>query len=253
MSISFYFEERGKMKAVMTKCGSCLKVYSPHQKTLNCLFITKPSITSRRDSLEEPACPYKIQPWNQGKLLWIAGTPGSGKSTVAQEIARRKGYVYYEGDCFHQTKNPYIPLDSANPSVDVIHQKFLHGEGIEERRKVCQNAFVVIKIFKGEQNSFSKEDLGKLKHYYKHLCDDISRERRRVGGDWVIAYVAFNRELRQLIRSRLGPELYMVFLNMTDTDVEGRLRTRTRGNTRALDNFMVKILLKEAPIYCWNV
>merc|ERR1711911_534188 len=93
-----------------------------------------------------------------------------------------------------------------------------------------------------EQNAFTKEDLEKLKHYYKHLCDDITRERRRVGGDWVIAYVAFNRELRQLIRSRLGPELDMVFLNMTDTDVEERLRTRTRGNTRALDSFMVNTL-----------
>ena len=150
------------------------------------------------------------------------------------------GYVYYEGDCFHQTKNPYIPLNSANPSVDVIHQKFLHGDGIEERRKICHNAFVVIKIFKGDQNAFTEDDLEKLKHYYKHLCEDISRERRRVGGDWVIAYVAFNKELRQLIKSCLGPELDMVFLNMTDTEVEGRLRTRTRGNTRALNNFMVK-------------
>ena len=212
--------------------------------TSNCSFISRPSTKSRRDSLDEPACPYKIQPWNQGKLLWIAGTPGSGKSSVAQEIAKRKGYVYYEGDCFHQTKNPYIPLNAPNPSVDVIHQKFLHGEGIEERRKVCQDAFVVIKIFNGEQNSFSKEDLKKLKHYYKHLCDDIIKERRRVGGDWVIAYVAFNRELRQLIKSHFGPELEMVFLNMTDTTVENRLRARTRGNTRALDNFMVKAFYK---------
>ena len=149
------------------------------------------------------------------------------------------GYIYYEGDCFHQTKNPYIPLNSTNPSVDVIHQKFLNGDGIVERRKICNNAFVVIKIFNGDQNAFTVEDLEKLKHYYKHLCEDISRERRRVGGDWVIAYVAFNKELRQLIKSCLGPELDMVFLNMTDTDVEGRLWTRTRGNTRALNNFMV--------------
>ena len=98
---------------------------------------------------------------------------------------------------------------------------------------------MVIKIFKGEQNAFTVQDLEKLKHYYKHLCEDISRERRRVGGDWVITYVAFNKELRQLIKSCLGPELDMVFLNMADTDVEGRLRTRTRGNTRALNNFMV--------------
>ena len=147
--------------------------------------------------------------------------------------------MYYEGDCFHQTKNPYIPLDSDNPSVDVIHQKFLYGEGIEERRKICHNAFVVIKIFRGEQDALTHEDQDKLRLYFTHLCQDISGERRRVGGDWVVAYVAFNRELRQVVRSCLGPELTMVFLHMTDNTVEERLRRRTRGNTKALNNFMV--------------
>ena len=34
----------------------------------------------------------------------------------------------------------------------------------------------------------------------------------------------FNRELRQVVRSCLGPELTMMFLRMTDNTVEERLR-----------------------------
>ena len=41
------------------------------------------------------------------------------------------GYVYYEGDCFHGMRNPYIPADADNPSVAQIFQKFLTGNSDE--------------------------------------------------------------------------------------------------------------------------
>ena len=43
------------------------------------------------DPIEAPPGPYKIQPDNQGKLLWITGSPGVGKSTSAQLLGRKKG------------------------------------------------------------------------------------------------------------------------------------------------------------------
>ena len=61
--------------------------------------------------MDEPACPYKIQPWNQGKLLWIAGNPGSGKSTVGHLMSKEAGYVYLEGDCVDSFVNPFISPD----------------------------------------------------------------------------------------------------------------------------------------------
>ena len=39
-----------------------------------------------------------------GKLIWITGPPGTGKSTTAQCLARDHGYVYYEADCFASLK-----------------------------------------------------------------------------------------------------------------------------------------------------
>ena len=52
------------------------------------------------DPMEAPPLPYKIQPKDVGKLLWITGAPGVGKSTTAQLLAKTAGYVYYEADCF---------------------------------------------------------------------------------------------------------------------------------------------------------
>ena len=74
------------------------------------------------DPIESPPNNYKIQPENQGftfckhkfwknlnlsdlgKLIWITGPPGTGKSTTAQCLARDHGYVYYEADCFASLK-----------------------------------------------------------------------------------------------------------------------------------------------------
>ena len=96
------------------------------------------------DSITAPTCPYKIQPHNQGgemipsyhnvndhtlvscisnsynsdlsftalysisgKLIWLSGAPGLGKSTSAQILGREHGFVYYEADCFLHLKVEY--------------------------------------------------------------------------------------------------------------------------------------------------
>ena len=61
----------------------------------------------------------------QGKLFWISGPPGAGKSTTAQLLGRNAGFVYYEADCLIQHANPYIPIDVENPTMATYQQKHL--------------------------------------------------------------------------------------------------------------------------------
>ena len=46
-----------------------------------------------------------------------------GKSTTAQLMAKEKGWVYYEADCFGRCVNPFIPLDVDEPSMAQIKQQ----------------------------------------------------------------------------------------------------------------------------------
>ena len=71
-----------------------------------------------REIVKQPICPYKIQPENQEQLVWLAGYPGTGKSTTALMMAKRAGYVYYEGDAISKGVNPLIPPDTE---VDNLH------------------------------------------------------------------------------------------------------------------------------------
>ena len=76
-----------------------------------------------RDPMEAPSCPYKIQPENQGKLVWLSGPPGAGKSTTGQLLAKKANYVYYEVDCLKSYLNPFVPLDVEEPTKAAFRQK----------------------------------------------------------------------------------------------------------------------------------
>jgi hypothetical protein len=148
------------------------------------------------DPIKAPPGPYKIQPDYLGKFLWITGAPGLGKSTSAQLLSKNYGYVYYEGDCFERCQNPYIPADVTNPTMAVFSQKPLKGEGLDTRMQHCKKAVgMFMEIFNGKEF-----DLEVAKEFYSCMCDDILSERKRIGGDWVIAFIAFTRNLRDHIR-----------------------------------------------------
>merc|ERR1719384_2114017 len=71
--------------------------------------------------------PYKVQPENQGKLIWLSGAPGLGKSTSAMLLGKNAGYVYYEADSFMNNMNPYVSTDVDEPTLAMMSQKFLKG------------------------------------------------------------------------------------------------------------------------------
>ena len=73
------------------------------------------------DSIIPPEA--KVQPEKPGKVLWLSGPPGAGKSTTAQYLAREKGWVYYEADCYFNSTDPFVPLDVPEPTMEQMKQK----------------------------------------------------------------------------------------------------------------------------------
>ena len=148
------------------------------------------------DAMEAPWSHYKVEPERRGKLLWISGPPGVGKSTSAQLLSREHGFVYYEGDCFLNMRNPYIPPYVENPSLAQFQQRKLSGNGKAEREKVVEKVLAEYKaVMEGKAWDEEVMEEGACE-----MFKDIVRERARLGGDWVVAGILFTSKMRRIAR-----------------------------------------------------
>ena len=171
------------------------------------------------DPVEAPSSHYKPNPEKMGKLVWISGAPGFGKSTTARRMSETEGFVYYEGDCFMSHKNPYLPLGDESAIDALMVARPLRGVPKERKEIVAKSMIEWGKAMKGEEDY----DLGP---FYSLMCENIIKERKRLGGDWVIAQAVPTRKMRDLIKTKLGSDLHFMVLNLDKDYQEERLKPR---------------------------
>ena len=179
--------------------------------------------------------PYKVQPENQGKLLWLSGAPGLGKSTCGLLLARNEGYVYYEADAFMGHLNPYVPVDVDEPSLATLTQNALKGVPQDRIDVVTEAMDHMIALMKGKEYDFDK-----AASFYTAMSKDIAREQKRIGGDFVIAQAVPTRAFRDHIRAQLGPNLIFVVLHMSKEDQTARIKRR-HGDTDGFTDIFSEI------------
>merc|ERR1711997_191559 len=183
------------------------------------------------------------QPENQGKLVWLSGPPGAGKSTTGQLMGKESGYVYYEADCTMQGLNPFVPLDSDNPTLAAFRQKPLKGvtkEALEDIR------FVEQEMQKMSTGSIDDIDWSKAKPFLKNMAKDILVQKNRIGGDFAVAHAVMTREMRDHIRTVL-PDCIFITLSMTNETQKKRIKERHGDSAEA--DAVFEILTKVHKCY----
>ena len=77
-------------------------------------------------------------------------------------------------------KNPFIPVDVDNPTCYQKFQICLEGEGGKKREEAYKATYM-------EKNPDGLPIIKNFENYFRLLCDDIKKQRKRIGGDWAIA------------------------------------------------------------------
>lgn len=150
-------------------------------------------------------------------------------------LGRKAGYVYYEADCFMQHLNPYVSTDVDEPTLAMMSQKFLSGVPQQRIDAVGDGVSEFIKMGDGKEY-----DMEKLCAYYYAMADDVAKEQKRIGGDFVIAQAVPTRKLRDIIRTRLGSNLIFIVLHMTKEDQMDRIKTR-HGDEESMTALLAKM------------
>ena len=146
-------------------------------------------------------------------------------------------YVYYEGDCFWNHVNPYVPIDVEDPSNESMKQNFLKGIS-QTRIDVCSASISekYDKLLKGKAY-----DMKKMCDAYALMIEELTKERKRLGGDWVVAQAVPTRALRDYIKSELGPKLMFVVLYMTKEDQEARIKARHGDEDLSINSLLSSV------------
>ena len=177
----------------------------------------KNKLLADREPAEAPVLPdyIKVQPENQGKLLWFSGPPGAGKSTTAQLMAKKYGYVYYEADCVRSFVNPFIDVDVPNPTMAQMNQKPLKGVS----KNLLKLNELTSQMAKQRKEQNDKEYLNNFDHFITEICtlsaEDILFHKNRIGGDWAVALAVSSKKHREVLRKAIGSDLYIFVLNLT--------------------------------------
>ena len=203
--------------AIISKCNlDTCRWLSPEKKQ---------EILDARDHEDTIIPPgFTPQPENQGKILFLSGPPGAGKSTTAQYLAKQKGWVYYEADCFANSVNPFIPLDEDEPSMAQMKQKAIKGRDIEmvETIKDCFPEFE--KMVKN-----MPYDAELVKPFFRTLAKDIVKHKQRLGGNFAVSQAVPTRVLRDCIKEIFGPQGIFVVLRLAKETNAKRVAGRHAG------------------------
>ena len=214
-----------KPRAVLSDDGKILTHYGMAHSVDQFKWMSEEEVSEFKESgdpVDAPPNPYTIQPEIQGKLLWLSGAPGLGKSTSGLLLSKKCDYVYYEADAFMNHTNPYISSDVDEPSLAMMCQKHLKGVPQKRIDDVAEAMEDIAAMGKGVEYN-----LERLMKFYSLMCENISRERKRIGGDWVVAQAVPTRAIRDRIRSLLeGSNLLFVVLHMSQEDQVARIKAR---------------------------
>ena len=169
--------------------------------------------------------PNNYEPQPRGPIVWISGMSGMGKTTTARLLQEKEGFVNYEGDCFIMGYNPYVGAAPKGPSY--FGTRPLTGI-TQERKDVCKLA-----MNEGYMNGVLKGKAVDPKiwsDFYTLLCEDILKERAKLGGRWVVNQAVYSKVAREVIREKLGDDLTMVVLVSDDQTLQTeRLAKRALG------------------------
>ena len=177
---------------------------------------------------------HELLPPGQGKILWVSGRSGSGKSTVGGVLREKHGFIHYEGDAFIFHHDPF-----SGPMYQPGKKPILPGIP-REQKTICKR--LVTEGYMPLVSGRGRPDFTIFSDFYDLLCKDILEKKKTRRNDdhspWAITNALYTRECRDYIRTKLGSDsLIIISLKVTDELAVSRMALRAGVPESARHNF----------------
>lgn len=213
------------LKGILSKDGTKIIHWGFCEKVEIIRFVSDKALEkfkNAREQMNKCSVPYPLNPGKPGKIVWISGTMGSGKSTTGQMMAKNAGYVYYEADCLFTFLNPFVPLNVENPTTAAGKQKPLCGFSKEAIDAILQSKAFMEGLCSGNVTLEMFETTGP---FVQFMAKDIKAQQKRIGGNFAVAFGIHSKKFRDIVRKQI-PDVIFVSLKMSKEMVAKRLSAR---------------------------
>ena len=141
---------------------------------------------------------------SMGRLVFLCGTAGAGKTTVAENL-KKAGWVHF---CIDAWQNDLDPIERSGQLPSVEEQKQVSPEKQALWTDLATNFYV--KWLNGEAPTYTA-----WSNFYEAAMADATQLHhcKYSKQDFVISHAALTREIRDYVRARLVPQAKMIVLD----------------------------------------
>jgi len=175
----------------------------------------------------------------KGRLIFVSGTPGAGKTTIGEGLKRENGFVHFDGDVwsFGLTGFDAVEHSGQQPTPEQIESEPL-GD-VQSLYRACFEEYWQKKM------RSESPDLSKAEAFCEAMAADVQKRRGSdlADRDLVITNTVIERRVRGFLQQQFGTELEFVHLDVAPgllkRRVVGRLEKQAASDGKSLEQYVI--------------
>ena len=174
-----------------------------------------------------------------GRLVFLSGTPGAGKTTTGEGLKRENGFAHFDGDVWCQGLTGFDPVEHSGLQATPEQMEAEPIEGVKSLYRACFDEY-----WEKKKRSESP-DLAKAEAFYAAMAAEVLKRRdsELSGRDVVVTSTVIHREIRDLLRVQFGPEMEFVHLGVAPgllaSRVLGRIEKQAASDGKSLEEYVM--------------
>jgi len=170
-----------------------------------------------------------------GRLVFVSGHSGAGKTTLAEGLKKHYGFVHFDGESWMFGMDP-VAQSNVTPTAEILSK--VPPERAALARDMTENCYN--KISAGEEPMREAYE-----RFYRAMLEDVRARRAEMSGqDVVVSHAPYLRVMRDFCRTELGEDVTFLVINVPVVVLQERVKMRltafATAQGKSLEEFVMQ-------------